>query len=177
MWHTQSYIKLHVVTPVLFAAMASHHRCAQLHFHEVAVASGTLNHTLSYLSLCMSTSTYWVWHLLLVAQATPFSAFCWTRCQEMTTHTLPMSFCNLTLLNMGLSLTPITLLTDTLLFCFPSTGYTGDNGNMLCHNSLQQLKHTVMKWQLIVRHNYVRSITASKSRFSTNNQLLNSTIF
>lgn len=95
----------------------------------------------------------------------------------MTTHTPLMSFCKLTMINMGQSLTPISFLVDTLLFCFPSTSLTSDNGNMLCHNSLQQFKHMLLKWQLVVRHNYVRLITVSKSRFHANNQLLNSTIF
>lgn len=38
---------------------------------------------------------------------------------------------------------------------------------MLCHNSLQLPKHMLMKWQLVVRHNYDKLIIATKTRFST----------
>lgn len=43
-WHTQLK-RRRVLAPVLFAAIPSHRRCAQLHFHEALAASGTLNHT------------------------------------------------------------------------------------------------------------------------------------
>lgn len=44
-WQTRSYTRLRVLTAMLFAAVTSHHRCAQLHFHAAAAASGTVNHT------------------------------------------------------------------------------------------------------------------------------------
>lgn len=95
-----------------------------LPFREAAAAPGPLNHT-GYFCFVLSIPLPVYKHPLTLADTcsspdNPVCSFLLTRMSEMTSLAPLMSFSNLMTLNTGQSLTPITTLVDTLLFCFQS---------------------------------------------------------
>lgn len=84
--------------PSVSLTIVLHHRSAWYYFHEIG---GTSQDPKSYSFVVAAAATLlsllfpfcfktqWLWHLV----------FCWTKCQQITTHAPLMLFCNLTVIH------------------------------------------------------------------------------